>query len=79
MKCITRVLNYVKWDITWTVPNIGILEHVIGSAVLEQSGSGILLEHHDRDQFRTKIPEQILKKVWNSSGMLNETWDFNDI
>ena len=38
--------------------NIGVLEQVRGSAVLEQSGSGILLEHQDRDQFRTKIPEQ---------------------
>ena len=59
--------------------NIGVLEQVRGSAFLKQSGSRILLEHQDRDQFRTKIPEQIPKKVWKSSGMLNETWDFNDI
>ena len=38
--------------------NIGVLEQVRGSAVLEQAGSGILLEHQDRDQLRTKIPEQ---------------------
>ena len=48
--------------------NIGVLEQVRGSAFLKQSGSGILLEHQDRDQFRTKIPEQNsekgLEKFW---------------
>ena len=38
--------------------NLVVLEQIRGSAVLEQSGSGIRLEHQDRDQFRTKIPEQ---------------------
>ena len=38
--------------------NLRVLEQVRGSAVLEQSGSGILLEHQDRDQFRTKVSEQ---------------------
>ena len=38
--------------------NLGVVEQVRGSAVLEQSGSRILLEHQDRDQFRTGIPEQ---------------------
>ena len=42
--------------------NIGVLEQVRGSAFLKQSGSGILLEHQDRDQFRTKIPEQNSEK-----------------
>ena len=39
---------------------LGVVEQVRGSAILEQSGSGILLEHHDSDQFRTGIPEQKL-------------------
>ena len=34
--------------------NLRVLEQVRGSAVLEQ----FLLEHQDRDQFRTKVPEQ---------------------
>ena len=42
--------------------NIGVLEQVRGSAFLKQSGSGIFLEHQDRDQFRTKIPEQNSEK-----------------
>ena len=38
--------------------NLGVLEQVRSSAVLEKSESGILLEYQDRDQFRTQIPEQ---------------------
>ena len=48
--------------------NIRILEQLRDSAVLVQSGSRILLEHQDRDQFRTKIPEQ------NSEKGLEQFW-----